>query len=107
MSPLEIVKLTSLMQRTGGRPEIAIGPIDGPIAINHPDLASQKIHEIPGRLPGLGTREQSAACRQGTFVAAILICAKRLPVPAIYPGCTLLVRTIFAEIWSFPLRCRH
>jgi subtilisin family serine protease len=42
----------------------------------------------------------SAACLHGTFVAGIL-CAKRNSVaPAICPGCTLLVRPIFAETTS-------
>jgi len=36
MHPLEIVRLTALMQRTSGRAEIAIGLIDGPVALDHP-----------------------------------------------------------------------
>jgi hypothetical protein len=40
MTPLEVVKLTALMQRTSGKAEISIVLIDGPVAINHPNLAS-------------------------------------------------------------------
>ena len=39
MGPLELVKLDRLMERSSGRSEIVIGLIDGPVAMNHPDLA--------------------------------------------------------------------
>jgi subtilisin family serine protease len=97
MSPLDLVKLTALMDRTSGRAEIAVGLIDGPVAINHPDLTSENIREIPGKLSGTCAQASSAACLHGTFVAGIL-CGKRNSVaPAICPNCTLLVRPIFAE----------
>lgn len=48
MNPLETVKLTALMQRTGGRAEIAIGLIDGSVATDHPDLDRSSIREILG-----------------------------------------------------------
>jgi len=97
MNPLELVKLTPLMERTSGRPEIMVGLIDGPVFMNHPDLVSENIREIPGKLHGFCTQASGAACMHGTFVAGIL-CAKRNSVaPAICPNCTLLVRPIFAE----------
>lgn len=40
------------MQRTEGRPEVKIGLIDGPVSINHPDLPTSYIQEIPGKLRG-------------------------------------------------------
>lgn len=97
MGPLEMVKLTSLMQRTSGRAEIVIGLIDGPVAINHPDLLSKNIHEIPGPLRGACERADSLACMHGTFVAGILSAKRGSPAPAICPDCTLLVRPIFTE----------
>src|SRR5262245_14012606 len=97
MSPLEVVHLTSLMQRTSGRAEIVIGLVDGPVAINHPDLMSNNIHEIPGSLPGICLQANSAACQHGTFVSGILFARRGSSAPAICPGCTLLVRPIFAE----------
>jgi hypothetical protein len=48
MDPLDLVKLTALMERTGGSPEVTIGLIDGPVAMDHPELASQPIREIRG-----------------------------------------------------------
>jgi subtilisin family serine protease len=97
MSPLDLVKLSALMQLTSGRAETMVGLIDGPVAMSHVDLAAEKIREIPGRLRGTCDRANSAACMHGTFVAGIL-CAKRSSAaPAICPNCTLLVRPIFAE----------
>jgi subtilisin family serine protease len=97
MNPLDLVKLTPLMELTSSRPEIVVGLIDGPVAINHPDLAGENIREIPGRLRGACAQASSAACMHGTFVAGIL-CAKRNSLaPAICPNCTLLVRPIFTE----------
>jgi len=97
MIPLDLVKLTPLMERTSGRPEVKIGLIDGPVFIDHPDLATENILEVPGQLSGACAQASSAACMHGTFVAGIL-CAKRSsPAPAICPSCILLVRPIFLE----------
>jgi subtilisin family serine protease len=97
MNHLDLVKLTALMERTSGQPEIMVGLLDGPVATNHPDLASEHIREIPGSIRGVCTQTKSVACLHGTFVAGIL-CAKRSSdAPAICPNCTLLVRPIFAE----------
>lgn len=100
MSPLDLVKLTALMERTGGRAETMVGLIDGPVVVNHPDLVSENIREVPGKLSGACAQASNAACMHGTFVAGIL-CAKRTsPAPAICPDCTLLVRPIFPETMS-------
>ena len=97
MNHLDLVKLTALMERTSGQPEIMVGLLDGPVATNHPDLESEHICAIPGSIRGACTQTKSVACLHGTFVAGIL-CAKRSSVaPAICPNCTLLVRPIFAE----------
>jgi hypothetical protein len=52
MSHLDLVKLTALMDRSGGGSKIAVGLIDGPVAMDHPDLASENIREVPGKRPG-------------------------------------------------------
>jgi len=97
MNPLDLVKLTSLMELTSGVPEIVVGLLDGPVAMNHPELVSENIREVPGRQRGACAQADSFACMHGTFVAGIL-CAKRSsPAPAICPNCTLLVRPIFVE----------
>src|SRR5712691_8171111 len=100
MKHLDLVKLTALMERTSGQPEIIVGLLDGPVATNHPDLESEHIRQIPGSICGACTQTKSIACLHGTFVAGIL-CAKRsADAPAICPNCTLLVRPIFAETQS-------
>lgn len=93
MSPSDVVRLAGLMRVTIGRPEVAVGLIDGPVALDHPDLAPQSIRTVPGGC----TRTASAACLHGTFVAGILSAKRDSPAPAICPGCTLLVRPIFSE----------
>lgn len=95
MTPLDLVKLTALMERTSGRPEIMVGLLDGPVAINHPDLARENIREIPGSVNGVCTQANSVACMHGTFVAGILCAKRNSSAPAICPNCTLLVRPIF------------
>jgi subtilisin family serine protease len=97
MNPLDLVTLTPLMARTSGRPDIKIGLVDGPVALDHPALAQAHLRELPA--PGAGTCAQasSAACLHGTFVAGILCATRGAAAPAICPDCTLLVRPIFAE----------
>jgi subtilisin family serine protease len=85
------------MQRTSGVPEVRVALIDGPVALDHPDLAAARTREIPGMLRGACARAGSAACRHGTFVAGILSAQRESIAPAICPGCTLLLRPIFAE----------
>ena len=100
MHPLELVKLTTLMGLTDGRPEIVVGLIDGPVAVDHPDLRGAHIRELPGTLPGKCSQASSIACIHGTFVAGILCARRSSAAPAICPNCTLLVRSIFAETTS-------
>ncbi len=97
MNPLGLVKLSALMERTSGRPEIVIGLIDGPVATNHPDLTDENIREIPGNITGSCTQASSNACGHGTFVAGILSARRGSVAPAICPKCTLLLRPIFKE----------
>jgi len=97
MGPLDVVKLPALMRRTHGRREISVALIDGPVNTSHPDLTDSSIQEIPGKLRGTCARASSTACTHGTFVAGILAARRGSHAPAICPGCTLLVRPIFAE----------
>ena len=46
---LDLVGLTALMERTGGRREVVEGLVDGPIAMNHPDLTGDSIRRFPAR----------------------------------------------------------
>lgn len=97
MSPLELIKLTALMERTSGNPEVKIGLIDGPVAVQNTDLASKYIREIPGKNRAMCAQASSTACLHGTFIAGILSGKRNSPAPAICPDCTLLIRPIFAE----------
>jgi subtilisin family serine protease len=97
MGPLDIVQLTPLMHCTSGRPEISVGLIDGPVALNLPDFAGANIREVPGKLSATCNRADTAACSHGTFVTGILAARRGSLAPAICPGCTLLLRPIFAE----------
>ena len=97
MTPLNLVRLAPLMDRTSGRPEVTIGLIDGPVVMNHPELANKNVREIPGNGSGACTQANSTACLHGTFVAGILSAKRGSTAPAICPNCTLLLRPIFAE----------
>ena len=98
MDPLDLVNLTTLMQVSGGgRREVAIGLIDGPVATDHSDLVAENIRDISEPNSGTCTQADSFACTHGTFVAGILCAKKGSPAPAICPNCTLLVHPIFAE----------
>ena len=97
MTALDMVGLTPLMNRTSGRSDVIIGLIDGPVAMNHPELASQHIREIPGTEGGACTHVNSMACLHGTFVAGILSAKRGSSAPAICPDCTLLIRPVFTE----------
>jgi hypothetical protein len=72
MSPLDLVELPALMERSQGRSAIAVVLIDGPVVLSHPDLADATIREIPEKLKGTCTRSNAVACAHATFVAGIL-----------------------------------
>lgn len=90
---LSLVHLTTLMQRTEGLPAIRIGLIDGPVAVDHPDLAAPMIELGP-----VACRSTSgAACVHGTFVAGILGADRESAAPGLCPRCTLVARPVFHE----------
>lgn len=97
---LDLVALSSLMEGTSGTSEVRIGLVDGPVAIEHPDLTSENVRQIPGSNGAACSKANSAACMHGTFVAGILSAKRGSPAPAICPGCTLIIRPIFAEMTS-------
>jgi subtilisin family serine protease len=97
MTPLDLVKLSELMLLTSGRSEIAVGMVDGPIAISHADFARSSIREVGGDTRARCAQTSSAACVHGTFVAGILSARRGSAAPAICPDCTLLVNPVFSE----------
>ncbi|WHZ25540.1 MAG: Putative protease [Nitrospira sp.] len=97
MAPLDLIKLTPLMERTSGRSEVKIGLIDGPVLTHHPDLSIERLREISGKQAASCTNANSSSCLHGTFVAGILSARRNSPAPAICPDCTLVIRSIFPE----------
>jgi subtilisin family serine protease len=100
MAPLELVKLTALMERTTGSREVKIGLIDGPVMTHHPDLAGEHLRDIGGHNGATCMKANSTACMHGTFIAGILSAKRNSPAPAICPSCTLLIRPIFTDTTS-------
>jgi len=49
MEPLDLLNLTPLMVRKIGQAKVKIGLIDGPVAMDHPDLAGENIHQVPAK----------------------------------------------------------
>jgi subtilisin family serine protease len=100
VTPLDLVRLTTLVDRTSGHPEVKIGLIDGPVRIQHPELLRDRLHEIPGNYGAACTEPNSTACLHGTFVAGILAEKRNSYAPAVCPDCTLIIRPIFSETTS-------
>jgi subtilisin family serine protease len=97
MDALALVGLTALMNRTSGRADVAVGLIDGPVATHHPALANGLFRQLSGPHHATCTKTSSMACVHGTFVAGMLSANRNSAAPAICPGCTLVVRPVFAE----------
>jgi subtilisin family serine protease len=85
------------MNRTHGQPRVAIGLVDGPLWLAHPDLAGQNIRRVSESAGTVCSRATSSSCRHGTFVAGILSAKRGSTAPALCSGCTLLVRPVFGE----------
>jgi subtilisin family serine protease len=96
MDPLEFVRLSGLMALTRGRPDLIVGLLDGPVALNHPDLVTGNVRTLAGSAGACRDR-WSVSCRHGTFVAGIVAARREARAPAIAPDCTLLVRPVFSE----------
>src|SRR3954469_14575851 len=81
MFPLQLIKLTALMERTSGRPEVNVALIDGPVVTQHADLAGERLREISGNHGATCSLALSTACLHGTFVAGILSAKRNSPAP--------------------------
>ena len=91
----ELVGLPAVMERSRGSAAVTIAVIDGPVAVEQPDLAHARIRTLGGN--AACTRASSYACTHGTLVAGALVARRGSPAPAIAPECTLLVCPIFGE----------
>jgi subtilisin family serine protease len=97
LDDLAVINLVPLMERTRGRPEIAIGLIDGPVAKEHTALTGENIREVPSKNSAVCSSTASNSCVHGTFVAGMLHGRRGSAAPSICPDCTLFVRPIFTE----------
>jgi subtilisin family serine protease len=97
LRPLDLVRLTALMERTHGRPEIAVALVDGPVSRRVDAIPHGRIRETPGtQVPSCGT-PAGAVCTHGTFVASILAANRGAGAPGICPGCEFMARPIFFD----------
>jgi subtilisin family serine protease len=94
---LDLVGLTPLMALTRGVPDIGIGLIDGPIALDHPALTREHVRELVPCTPARCREPDSVACLHGTFIAGVLSAVPDSAAPAICPDCTLLARPISTQ----------
>ncbi len=97
---IDLVRLGPLIERTRGAPQVAIGLIDGPVALDHPHLAAAAVRSVSTTSVSTCSSAGSEACRHGTLVAGALVGARESGAPAICPDCTLLIRPIFLEAQS-------
>src|SRR5688500_16204071 len=97
LTALQLVKLRPLMALGGGRADVAVALLDGPVATDHPAFAASHIAEVASGRRGGSAQLGAGAYSHGTFVAGVLAASRGSGAPAICPGCTLLVRPIFGE----------
>jgi subtilisin family serine protease len=97
LGPLDLIKVTALMDITRGRREVTIGLLDGPVALDHASLIRTSIRQLATNGSSTCSEPSTAACSHGTFVAGILSARRDSDTPGICPDCTLLVRPIFHE----------
>lgn len=84
------VRLGGLLEASEGRPEVAVGLIDGPADLSHPDLSPQAAGDS-GTAP---SRATEAGWLHGTFLAGLLFARRDSQAPGLVPGCTLLPRAV-------------
>lgn len=96
-APEALVRLRALTDFTPGNAGVSVALIDGPVALEHPHFEAANVRVLSGTLAAACRRAESIACRHGTLVAGVLHAKRHSPTPGICPGCTLVIRPIFAE----------
>jgi hypothetical protein len=71
MHPLDLVKLSPLMDLTSSRLEVVIGLIDGSVLKKHPELADANIREISGELSGQWALLHESVLRMGVIMVGL------------------------------------
>lgn len=97
MNAHQLIHADWLFLKTSGIPSLRVGLIDGPVALDHPDLERKNIELVAGKHSGACSIAHSGACQHGTQVAGILSSKRKGKVPGFCPGCTLLIKPIFPE----------
>lgn len=92
----QLIYLSSLQGETSPF-RVAIGIIDGPVNISHPDLARVAIKVVSANASTSCAVPDSPACIHGTFTAGILCAHSTSPTPGIYPEALLVSRPLFCE----------
>lgn len=100
MDPTTAVALSPLMKLTDGDPDVLTAIVDGPVDVEHPDLAAADLVRVGPEVRCLVQR--SASCGHGTAVAGVLVGHRSGISPGICPGVRLLVRPVFAERGAEP-----
>jgi subtilisin family serine protease len=93
---VRLVRLDVLMSLTLGSSAVGVGLMDGPVALDHPDFHGARIRWV-GLSGASAANGDDLARDHGTFVAGILAARRGAEAPAICPGCTMLIRPIFAQ----------
>jgi subtilisin family serine protease len=94
---LDLVGLRRLMDHSMGSRDIRVAVIDGPVALDHPAFAGQRVFEIDNALNASCQRQTNIACFHGTAVIGVMAAKRGFGAPAICPDCTFLLRPIFLE----------
>jgi subtilisin family serine protease len=94
---LELVRLTALMERTRGRPEITVALVDGPVSRGVTAIPAGRIRKMPGAPSASCATPAGAVCKHGTFVASILAADRGTRALGICPGCAFMARPIFSD----------
>jgi len=95
--PLGLVKLPTVMRRSSGNNNIAIGLIDGPVNLAHPDFEHSQIRTVKYTQMALCKNASSMACMHGTFNLGILSAMRGTKAPGICPNCRVLIYPFFKE----------
>jgi len=91
-----LVNLPPLMRLTSGKPEVVVGIIDGPVALELDHFTGIRTRETLLQ-NGQCARNNTIACAHGTLVTGVLFANRASSLPGICPGCTVLIEPIFSD----------
>jgi subtilisin family serine protease len=95
VDPLRLIRLSHLMSRTSGTPEVRIGLIDGAVDTSNAALVDKRVMSLA---PEAATT--SIASRHATYIACLLLSSRAAQAPGLCPDCTLISRPLFDQMAS-------